>query len=105
MELRTREHLTTILNQRAVTKKEIMENILNDEDVLFSWTLLITGDIGEDDLTNELLTYVVELWLAIRGNSCVGEWMEYYKQTKQEVIKQNKSLRKVLKRGKFPETE
>ena len=50
-----------------------MENILNDEDVLFSWTLLITGDIGEDDLMNELLTRVVELWLAIRGNSCVGE--------------------------------
>ena len=53
---------------------------------------MITGDIGEDDLTNELLTRVVELWLAIQGNSCVEEWMEYYKQTKQEVIK------KVLKR-------
>ena len=82
-----------------------MESILNDEDVLFSWTLLITGDIGEDDLTNELLTQVVELWLAIRGNSCVGEWMEYYKQTKQEVIKQKKSLRKMLKREKSSEQD
>ena len=104
--MKTREHLTGILNQQAITKKEIMGSLLNDEDVLFSWTLLITGNMDDDDLTNELLTHVVELWLAIRGNSCVRVWMEFYKQTKQELTKQKKRLQKeLLMSTKASETE
>ena len=82
LEVISRKHLTAIMNKQAISKKEMIENIMNDEDMLFSWTLLITtSDATEDDLTNELLTHVVELWLAIRGNSCAGDWIEYYKRS------------------------
>lgn len=60
-----------------------MESILNGEDVLFSWTLLISGDIGEDDLTNELLTCVVK-FMCWRMNGILQT-------TKQEVIIKQKS--------------
>jgi len=104
LELITRKHITAILNNQAITKKEIVQSITKDEDMLFSWVLLVTtGDASEDDLTNELLIYVVELWLTIRGNSCAGDWMEYYKQSKQELVQRKKSLRKTLKRGKSVE--
>ena len=37
------------------------------------------------------------------GNLSAGDWMEYYKQTKQELTKKKKSLQKELKRGKSDE--
>ena len=35
LEVIVRKHLSAILNKQAISKKEIMENIMNDEDVLY----------------------------------------------------------------------
>ena len=88
-----------ILNQKTVTKKEIMERILNDEDVLFSWRLLITGDIG----TNELWNCG---WQYKKIHVLENGWSSYYyKQTKQEVINKIQAFENIREESSWEITE
>ena len=52
---------------------------MEDTDVQFSW-LLLCLDLDDEELSNELLKHVVEMWLTICGLSMANMWMEYYKQ-------------------------
>ena len=68
--------------QADQSKVEIISSIVEDTDVQFSW-LLLCLDLDDEELSNELLKYVVEMWLTIRGFSMANTWMEYYKQSTQ----------------------
>ena len=66
----------------------------------FSW-LLLCLDLDDEELSNELLKYVVEMWLTIRGFSMANTWMEYYKQSDEFNTKSKTGLRKGMKRKKI----
>ena len=82
------------------SKEEIVSCIVEDTDIQFSW-LLLCLDLDDEELSNELLKHVVEMWLTIRGFSMADAWMEYYKQSDESNTKSKKGLRKGLKRKKL----
>ena len=84
LEMKLRHHLINIFNENAELRKEsIIDSLMADEDILFSW-IFVLGEVYEPDESIELLREVIELWLTIRGFSAAGAWMEYYKQNKKE---------------------
>ena len=82
------------------SKEEIISSIVEDTDVQFSW-LLLCLDLDDEELSNELLKNVVEMWLMIRGFSMASSWMEYYKQCDESNTKSKTGLRKGLKRKRL----
>ena len=73
-----------------------MQTICEDDDVLFQWNLLEM----DDDPTSydmELLSYIITLWLTVRGYSVSKCWMERYKQTEATSTRKKK---KITKRAK-----
>ena len=73
------------------SKEEIVSCIVEDADVQFSW-LLLCLDLDGEELSNELLKHVVEMWLTIRGFSMADAWMEYYKQSDESKHQEQKRL-------------
>ena len=77
-------------------KKEIIEGVMGNDDVLFHWNNLAVDIINKQN-SMELLGHIVQLWLTIRGFSISKAWMDKYKvQAQAETAK--KSLRKELKK-------
>ena len=96
LEMKLRHHLINIFNENAESRKEsIIDSLMADEDILFSW-IFVLGEVYEPDESTELLREVIELWLTIRGFSAAGAWMEYYKQNKKVTLKGKSGLRKEL---------
>ena len=56
---------------------EVVGSILTNEDVLFHWCM-VCCDVPEE-LSNELLKRIVELWTTLRGFSFAKLYMEMYK--------------------------
>ena len=75
-----KRHLLCPFKTNAYMKKEdVIEDIVNNDDVLFSWTA-VTSDLDDNDLAKELLQHIVELWVTICRFSAADAWMKYYKQ-------------------------
>ena len=85
------------------TKKEIVSIIVEDTDIHFSW-LLLCLQLDDDELSKELLSLVVEMWITIRGFSMASAWVEYYKQSVQTCTKKKQGLRKGLKRKQMAQS-
>ena len=75
-------------------KDDVIGEIVSDNDVLSSWT--IVTDLDDDELSSELLHHIVELWLTICGFSAAGTWIEFYTDTGG---KEGHGLRRALKIG------
>ncbi len=45
-------------------KQDVIHSIIGDDDVQYNWTL-VTQDFDDEDLSSELLYFIVELWLTI----------------------------------------
>ena len=88
---------TTVQQDR---KEEIISSVVQNDDVLFYWTLLSEDVKGEQE-SLELLHVqdIVELWLTIRGFSIASEWMEIHKSRSSKSTKKSKALRKSLKQS------
>ena len=65
-------------DDQIIKKEDVIEDVVHNDDVLFSWTA-VSSDLDDEDLAKELLQHIVELWVTIRGFSAAGTWM-YYKQ-------------------------
>lgn len=99
LEMCIRKYLSDIFQgQSSVVNKDlIIKEIIVDEDILLNWREATTK--LEDEVQSvELLHYVVDMWLTIRGFSEAGAWLEYYKQYTQSNTKGVCGLRKGLKR-------
>ena len=77
-------------------KEDVIEDIVNNDDVLFSWTA-VTSDLDDDDLAKELLQHIVER-VTICGFSAADAWMKYYKQHIESTTKGAYGLCKGLKK-------
>lgn len=94
MELLVRQHLTiqTADKLTSGSRPEIEKTILEDEEVLFAWSI---ASVELDDRTAKiLLKLIVELWLTIRGFSFAGAFIEQYKNTTKKGLQRSKALRK-----------
>ena len=103
MEMRVRKLHPSLLkpiDENAPSKEDVLQSLLSDEDLLFSWTL-VTSEFDDEDLSEELLHMVVNLWLSIRGHSAAGAWLEYYKQCNDSKVRKEHALRKKLKRKRL----
>ena len=70
LEMKTRECLSRLFSSQPPSKQSVMESIVKNEDVLFSWAM--AAETESPAISNELLWRVVELWLTIRGFSAAG---------------------------------
>ena len=83
-------HLANPHNSRDALLEEIKEN----EDVLFYWSIM-SIDIHSPEDADELLKAVIKLWLTIRGYSLTAAMFEEYKKAHHSSSKK-KALRKDL---------
>ena len=94
LEICIRRHFRVENSQKITASYEgkVAARILTNEDVLFHWCM-VCCDVPEE-LSNELLKRIVELWTTICGFSFAKSYMEMYKQ----------ATKKVLQRSKFKES-
>eukprot|EP00731_Ephydatia_muelleri_P023298 Em0015g881a len=71
-----------------------VELILNNEDVLFLWSII--SNSWDQDCSSELLERMVKLWITLRGFSLCGALMEQYKVTNKITTQKSKAMRKEL---------
>lgn len=86
----------------VLSKEVMLERVSSSDDIQFQWSLL-SVDIEDDDLAQELLEDISTTWLSIRSHALTRRWMETYKQTKRKSTKKSKGLRKELKKGEKEE--
>ena len=77
-------------------KDDIFCSVLEAENVQLYWSIL-SADICKQEHCDELLREIVDMWIAIRGHSIAGAWLEIYKQCKHKTTKKQKSLHTSLK--------
>ena len=90
MEFELRIHLQP--QQPPNFVRDITQNILKNEDVLFHCSIL-ASDWEEED---PLLELVVKMWTTIRGFSCTSAWVEKFKSAGAKSLQKSKGLRKKL---------
>ena len=80
-------------------KKEIVDEVTSDSSVQFHWSM-IAADLDEE-IGQQLLVEIVQLWLTVRGFSVAGAFVEQYIQITKASTRKSTSLRKGLKRKKL----
>ena len=96
LELKTRSVLPQHLRNPSKTKELLIQDLLDDDDIQFFWSML-SIDITDYDDALHLLTKIVELWITVRGFSTAGNWMDQYKKQTKKTVTRKKSLRKDIK--------
>ena len=79
--------------QHAKRKKEIIERVTCNEDVVFYW-IIVTADFDTDDeeVHQMLLEMIVELYIMMRVFSYASGWMEKFKKSTKQSTQRLKSL-------------
>ena len=98
LELKTRTVLPQHLRNPTKTKQLLIQDLIEDDDVQFLWSML-SIDITDQNDSLHLLSNIAELWITIRGFSMTGSWIDQYKKEAKKTVKRKKSLRKGLKSG------
>ena len=70
--------LPTTVTTESVTKESVLSSVVENEDILFQWSLL-SVDITSEEEATKLLHEIVSLWLTIRGFSVASAWVEELK--------------------------
>ena len=100
IEINLQDKLTNRLQPSSApgnTKAEMVASVLLNDNVQFYWIMLST-DIQDEQIGQNLLREIIELWLTIRGFAVAREWMEMYKRCTSKATKKSKPLRKSLKK-------
>ncbi len=88
----------TVSKLRSITdgqKDELLRQVVSDDEVHFQWSM-VSADMSED-VGEELLKKIANLWITIRGHSFSKWYVEMYKQRQKKVTSRSKGLRKELK--------
>ncbi len=89
------KHLARSKSDKTAFKSNVHDNILENEDIQFHWTLL-SQDIDSPEDSHALLSEIVKLWITVRGFAMVGSWMEIYKHKEKINTQKSTGLRKSL---------
>ena len=65
---------------------------MSNEDVLFFWNMV--SSTIQEEVADEVLKRIVELYVTIRGFSFAKSYLEIYKQKNKKRLQKSKSLRK-----------
>ena len=96
IEIKTQEILPRHLaGSSGTSKQDLCRAIMDDEKVGQCWSV-VAVDIQEEEDSDELLGWIVDMWVTLRGFAVTSHWMEVYKQVKGKSVKKKKSLRKEL---------
>ncbi len=96
MEEQIRRYFTTraITQLRGDTKDQIHSALMNDDDILFQWSLLTA--MVDDSVASKLLSKITQLYISVRGFAFVKSCVEMYKQNTKQTLQRKKSLRREL---------
>ena len=79
-----------LLSQHSC-KSALTEAIVSNGDIQFMWSML-SADIDTEAFACELLEEMIKLWLTIRGFSTVSAWVEQYKASSEQLLKNQKDI-------------
>ena len=94
MEEHIRQHLSAASHKPEGTKQMLIDELLNNEDLLFEWLFCSSQMNNETGML--LLKYIVELYVTVRGFAFASSCLEMYKQSQETTITKQKALRKKL---------
>ena len=77
------------------TKTEILVGLMQNEELLFQWCVVVRTTIN-DDSSPVLLQQIAELYLTVRGFAFATSCLELYKQAHKKTLQKKKALRKEL---------
>ena len=99
LELQTYESIRQLQQTvKGMNVESVVERTLDNEDILFHWAML-SLDISNEKDSSLLLTFIIRLWIKMRGHSYALAITEAYKEITGHQVKRAKSLRKQLKYG------
>ena len=78
------------------SKDIIIEELVNDEDVLFQWCFCFAASKINNEAGLMILRQMVSLYVTIRGFGFAETCLEMYKQAKETTISKKKALRKEI---------
>ena len=95
MELKLREVLAKNVKEgKDKLMESAKEEILEDDDFLFTWSILSVN--WEEEESTLLMGLIVDHWITLRGFSHASSFMEKYKQDNKKVVQKSKGLRKQI---------
>ena len=94
LEILIRGMLSQYLLGGSVSKEDVCDHILHDEDLISKWNIL-SGHLSHDS-ARLLLTEIIDLWLTIRSHAFAKQIMEEHKQDKNILTKKSVALRKQM---------
>lgn len=90
VEMQVRKHLLRHFTPgKEVDKQFLIDRITTDGSVQFQWSFV---SIDLDEVGNELLVEMVNLWLTLRGFSIAGAFVEQYKHCSKKGTKKSTGL-------------
>ena len=96
VEMKLRRHLELLmLDQHQLDKGEIVKEVTSDSSVPFYWSFLAVH--LDEEVSQQLLVEIAQLWLTIRAFSEAGAYIKTYKQCSHKATKKSVGLRKGLK--------
>lgn len=94
------KHLLRLMTRDIeLGKKDIVDEVTSDNSVQFHWSM-IAADLDEE-IGQQRLVEIVQLWLTVHGFSMAGAFLEHYIQVTKTSTRKSTSLRKGLKRKKL----
>ena len=96
MEEEIRQHLSlaTASRQYEGARKQLIDSIFLNEDLLFQWAILAAE--MDNDVTSAVLKQIVKLYVTIRGFAFTTSCLELYKQAHKKTLQKKKALRREL---------
>ena len=91
-----RHHILSPLDYSEGSKDIIIEELVNDEDVLFQWCFCFAASKINNEAGLMILRQMVSLYVTIRGFGFAETCLEMYKQAKETTISKKKALRKEI---------
>ena len=88
MEIVTRHVLTSITKPQCMGKRKAVSQILSDNDVQFHWSLAASK--VPNDVAEQVLEMIAELYMTIRGFALAAMYMEEYKKANQATTTRKK---------------
>lgn len=96
MELVLRQYLSSKRAQEIEGLREVVEQIITDEDVLFAWSIVSVN--WEEEEAKVLLRMIAEHWITMRGFSFASAVVERYKHSAKKNVQKSKGVRKQLQK-------
>ena len=94
LEILIRGILPQCLLGGSVSKEDVHDHILHDEDLISKWNVL--SNHLSHDIARLLLMEIIDLWLTIRSHAFAKQLMEEHKQDKNVLTKKSVALRKQM---------